>query len=171
MKQMFLIINMLIVGMLSAEEDTMIGKTAPDFTLLDEQGVSHHLADYIGQDVVVYFYPKDDTPGCTTEACGIRDNYSVYQERKIVVFGVSWDSSTSHLKFKQKHDLPFSLLSDLDRSVSRNYGSAGLFFPKRKTFLIDKKGVVFRIYQSVAVNTHALDIRKDFDEYYAGSKP
>jgi thioredoxin-dependent peroxiredoxin len=143
------------------------GYLAPDFTLNDENEQAHHLADYVGQDIVVYFYPKDDTPGCVKEACSIRDGYSLFEERKIKVFGISYDTAASHKKFKDKHNLPFTLLSDTSKSVAKQYGSAGLFLPKRKTFLINKEGLIFKTYNDVDVTSHADDILNDFQKYYS----
>ena len=99
-----------------------IGDAAPDFTLSDQFGDVHKLSDYRGKKVVLYFYPKDDTPGCTKEACGFRDNFQEYRKRKMVVLGVSKDSTKSHVKFSEKYSLPFTLLSDDDNEVSQAYG-------------------------------------------------
>src|SRR5512139_1216766 len=93
------------------------GKPAPDFTLQDENGASRRLSDYRGKPVVLYFYPKDDTPGCTTEACNFRDDYHVYEQAGITILGVSPDTPKKHIKFKEKYHLPFSLLADTDHSV------------------------------------------------------
>jgi len=168
---MLVIIFMSMFSLGCAEETSLSGTFAPDFTLNDEHGQSHTLSDYLGQDVVIYFYPKDDTPGCTKEACSIRDDYSTFEEKNIQVFGISFDDAASHQAFKEKYELPFTLLSDLDRNVAKLYSSAGLFLPKRKTFLINKAGIIFKIYDSVDVVSHAEDILKDFSEYYDGTKP
>jgi len=101
------------------------GKAAPAFTLKDQTGKSRSLADFKGQDVVVYFYPKDDTPGCTKEACGFRDNWSVLKKKNVVVIGISADSPESHAAFVAKYDLPFILLSDPDRKVMEKYEAYG----------------------------------------------
>ena len=102
-----------------------IGDVAPDFEALTDTGDSVKLSDYRGQRVVLYFYPKDDTSGCTKQACGFRDNYPVVEERNAVVLGVSPDGATSHQKFKTKYDLPFTLLSDPDKTVMSEYGAFG----------------------------------------------
>jgi len=141
-----------------------VGDPAPDFSLPDENGKIHSLSQYRGQKVVVYFYPKDDTPGCTKEACGIRDEFSSFEDNQIVVFGVSYDNASSHRKFKKKFDIPFHLLSDEDKSVSRLYGADGMFFPSRKTYLIDENGDLFKIYDKVNVLIHAKDILRSFAE-------
>lgn len=174
MKRFIWIIFSTMISLLNAGEtgeDSMVGSIAPDFTLNDENEQSHTLSDYRGQDVVVYFYPKDDTPGCTKEACGIRDGYKQFEKSAINVFGISFDGAESHRKFKEKYDLPFTLLSDLDKATAKRYGASGFFLPSRKTFLINKEGVVFKIYESVDVSSHAGDILKDYEEYYATTKP
>jgi len=101
------------------------GKAAPAFTLTDAGGNKVSLADFKGKDVVVYFYPKDDTPGCTKEACGFRDNWRELEQRGVVVIGISPDDAASHAKFVQKYSLPFILLSDPDRKVMEKYGAYG----------------------------------------------
>ncbi len=114
------------------------GKAAPLFTLQDQHGNKVALKDFRGSDVVIYFYPKDDTPGCTKEACGFRDLWGQYQERGIVVLGVSPDDGESHLKFIGKYDLPFTLLSDPDRKVMEEYGAWGekMMYGKKVTGVI-----------------------------------
>jgi peroxiredoxin Q/BCP len=126
------------------------GQRAPDFTLPDASGRPVRLADFAGKPVVLYFYPKDDTPGCTKEACSFRDQYEDFQEAGAVVVGVSSDSSESHRKFAAKHRLPFTLLSDRDGEVRRRYGvpaTLGLL-PGRVTFVIDGAGVVRHVFNS-----------------------
>jgi len=114
------------------------GKTAPDFTLMDENRNDVTLSDYRGKNVIVYFYPKDDTPGCTKEACGFRDFWKEIQEQDAVVLGVSPDGATSHQKFKEKYRLPFSLLSDPDKKVMSEYGAYGekMMYGKKTTGVI-----------------------------------
>ncbi|NTW09404.1 MAG: thioredoxin-dependent thiol peroxidase, partial [Anaerolineaceae bacterium] len=102
-----------------------VGAKAPEFTLMDDQGMYHSLKDYAGKTVVLYFYPKDDTPGCTVEACNFRDDYSAYQKAGITILGVSPDNVKSHGKFKQKYELPFPLLADEGHKVSEAYGVWG----------------------------------------------
>jgi peroxiredoxin Q/BCP len=126
------------------------GERAPDFTLPDAEGKSARLADYSGRPVVLYFYPKDDTPGCTKEACTFRDQYEDFQDAGAAVIGVSSDSSESHRKFAAKHRLPFTLLSDRDGKVRKAYGvpsTLGLL-PGRVTFVIDGDGVVRHVFNS-----------------------
>ena len=122
MKRILITIIMMI-GLIMAKNDLKIGDKAPDFTLLDQDSTEHTLSDYFGKKLVVYFYPKDDTPGCKKEACSIRDNYALFEENEIIVFGLSYDTPASHKKFAEKYDLPFTLLSDSDKSVAKLYNS------------------------------------------------
>jgi len=142
------------------------GIEAPDFILPDDTGTLRKLSDYRGSPVVLYFYPKDDTPGCTTEACNFRDDYSAYQQAGAVILGVSPDNSKSHTKFKSKFSLPFTLLADEDHQVCLLYGVWG---PKkfmgreyegvyRTTFLIDVKGQIARIFENVKPDMHSAEI-------------
>lgn len=130
---------------------------APDFTLVDENNVSHSLSDYIGEHVLLYFYPKDDTPGCTKEACAIRDVYDEFEKKGIKVLGVSADSPESHKKFKAKYELPFTLLSDKKKEVIKLYGASS-----RISYLIDPMGFIAKTYPKVDPTTHAETILKDF---------
>jgi len=139
------------------------GQIAPDFTLFDQDGTPHTLSLYKGKKVVIYFYPKDDTPGCTKEACSIRDSYDDFTNQDIEVFGISYDNSETHQQFIQKYKLPFNLLSDSDKLVSQLYGTKGAFFPVRKTFLIDEFGKIVKIYDQVSVLDHGNDILRDFN--------
>ena len=108
-----------------------VNTIAPDFTLDDANGISHTLSDYQGQFVILYFYPKDNTPGCTMEACNFRDNFSEFRAQNAIILGVSWDSSKNHASFTEKYSLPFTLLSDNKGDVSKKYDAAGWFVPKR----------------------------------------
>jgi len=139
------------------------GQLAPDFTLFDQDGTPHTLSLYKGKKVVIYFYPKDDTPGCTKQACSIRDSYDDFTNQDIEVFGISYDNSETHQQFIQKYKLPFNLLSDSDKLVSQLYGTKGAFFPVRKTFLIDESGKIVKIYDQVSVLDHGNDILRDFN--------
>lgn len=136
---------------------------APDFTLTDDKGKQVTLSSFIGSYVLLYFYPKDDTPGCTKEACVITEAYDEFQKRGIVVLGVSKDSPESHAEFKQKYNLPFTLLSDPEEIVINPYGAHNKIFTKRLSYLIDPKGVIAKTYPSVDPATHALEIIKDYD--------
>jgi len=142
------------------------GKPAPDFTLTSDSGETVKLSDLRGKPVVLYFYPKDDTPGCTAQACGIRDDYGQFEERGAVVLGVSPDDESSHVKFKEKYGLPFTLLADPTHEVSEEYGVwkeknyAGKTYMgvERSTFLIDSKGTVTKVMRRVKPDTHADDV-------------
>ncbi|YAF97565.1 MAG: peroxiredoxin [Nodularia sp. CChRGM 3473] len=129
-----------------------VGDTAPDFTLPAQDGSTISLRDFRGQQaVVLYFYPKDDTPGCTAESCAFRDQYEVFKTAGAEVIGVSGDSSESHQKFAAKHNLPFTLLSDKDNQVRKQYGATTAFglIPGRVTYVIDKEGVVQYVFDSM----------------------
>ena len=159
----FFTLSVIMLGFLWGKSMPIsVGEPAPEFSLSDENGKMHSLSQYRGQKIVVYFYPKDDTPGCTKEACGIRDEFSSFEDNQIVVFGVSYDNASSHRKFKKKFDLPFHLLSDENKSVSKLYGADGTFFPSRKTYLIDEDGKLLKIYDKVNVLNHAEDILRTF---------
>jgi peroxiredoxin Q/BCP len=142
------------------------GKPAPEFELTSDSGEKVKLSDYRGRPVVLYFYPKDDTPGCTTQACAIRDSYDQFGERGAVVLGVSPDSETSHVKFKEKYGLPFTLLADPEHKVAEKYdvwkrkSFAGREYMgvERSTFLIDSKGNVSKVMRRVKPDTHTADV-------------
>ena len=132
----------------------VVGGMAPDFKLQDQNGKWHQLADYRGQWVALYFYPKDDTPGCTTQACSFRDNIFAFKNEGAVILGVSVDDVESHKAFAEKHGLPFALLADSEKSVAREYGVlkkyAGIMeIARRDTFLIDPEGRIAKHYESV----------------------
>ena len=162
---MRLFIVTLLIGITMANNTELkIGDNAPDFTLLDQNNIEHTLSDYIGKKIVVYFYPKDDTPGCTKEACSIRDNINAFEENDITVLGISYDSPKSHKKFAEKYNIPFTLLSDSNKSIAEAYNSNGFLMAKRNTFLIDPEGEIFKIYKKVDVTTHTDKILLDFSE-------
>ncbi len=142
-----------------------VGQKAPDFKLLDQDGKEHSLSYHKGGYVLIYFYPKDDTPGCTTEACGIRDAYMDFARAGIKVFGVSKDSVESHKKFEQKYKLPFTLLADTKREVIDAYDASKEIFgnlgTKRISYLIGKDGTVLKVYPKVDPTTHSGQILKD----------
>jgi peroxiredoxin Q/BCP len=147
------------------------GDTAPDFNVRDGAGHEVKLSDFRGQNVVLYFYPKDDTPGCTKEACSFRDAHDVYQAQGIKVLGVSLDDEASHQAFAAKFKLPFTLLADTDHKVAELYGVYGekSFAGKnymgvtRKTFLIDKAGKIKHIFDKVNVEQHADEVLAAFN--------
>jgi thioredoxin-dependent peroxiredoxin len=142
------------------------GKPAPDFELTSDAGARVRLSSFHGRPVVLYFYPKDDTPGCTAQACGIRDVYADFRDRGAVVLGVSPDDESSHAKFKQKYSLPFTLLADPGHDVAEQYGvwkERNLYGKKsmgieRSTFVIDAHGNVSRVMRRVKPDTHAADV-------------
>jgi peroxiredoxin Q/BCP len=142
------------------------GNPAPDFTLADETSTVRHLSDYRGRPVVLYFYPKDDTHGCTTEACNFRDDYSAYVDANVIILGVSPDSVESHAKFKKKHSLPFPLLADEQHEVCEQYGVWSLkkFMGReymgvlRTSFLIDSGGKVKRVFENVKPAGHSAEV-------------
>ena len=138
------------------------GMKAPGFSLFDQDSLLHSLDEYGGQKVVIYFYPKDNTPGCTKEACSIRDKYTSFSEYNIVTMGISYDSPVSHKKFRKKYNLPFNLLSDSDKNVSKMYCCDGWFFPDRRTILIDENGAVLKIIDNVVVSDHGDQVLQAF---------
>ena len=146
------------------------GTKAPEFALLDENGGERKLSDYRGQPVVLYFYPKDDTPGCTTEACNFRDDYTAYEKAGVTILGVSPDTVKSHTKFKTKFDLPFTLLADEGHQVCDAYGVWG---PKkfmgreyegvlRTTYLINKDGIISHVFENVKPVDHSKQVLEAF---------
>ena len=148
------------------------GQTAPDFTLPDQRGQKVSLSDFRGQPVVVYFYPKDDTPGCTTQACDIRDQWEEFREAGAAVIGISPDDVESHERFAAKHDLPHVLLADPDREVMQPWGAWGTknMYGKetvgviRSTVLVDAEGVVAKVWKRVQAKRHAEQVLKALAE-------
>jgi thioredoxin-dependent peroxiredoxin len=142
------------------------GQQAPDFTAVTDDGESVSLSDFRGKPVVLYFYPKDDTTGCTAQACGIRDAYGEFERAGAVVLGVSPDDEASHVKFKAKYDLPFTLLADPEHEVSELYGTWSekkyrgrtYWGVSRTTFLVAPDGTVAKVMQGVKPDTHAHDV-------------
>jgi len=148
------------------------GDDAPDFSVKDQTGAEVKLSDWRGRRVVLYFYPKDDTPGCTKEACSLRDGYADFERENIKILGVSTDDEKSHQKFISKYELPFTLLADTDHAVADAYGSYGekKVMGKtyngvlRKTFLIDAEGKIVKVFDKVKVEEHADEILRAFAE-------
>ncbi|MGB6166594.1 MAG: peroxiredoxin [Geitlerinemataceae cyanobacterium] len=134
------------------------GTVAPDFTVKDTNGNTVTLSEFKGKTVVLYFYPKDDTPGCTKEAQSFRDNYTEYQGKDMVVLGVSMDDEASHKAFTEKYGLPFQLLADTDGAITKAYDVEGGGYSKRVTFVIDGEGKISKVFDSVNTATHAQDI-------------
>lgn len=149
----------------SASSSLVVGGDAPDFKLNDINGKSHALSDYHGQYLVLYFYPKDDTPGCTKEACHFRDDMVQLEKLGAKVVGVSVDSNESHEKFTKKYNLPFTLLADTDGKVADSYHALTNLYitkiAKRHTFLIDPNGKIKKIYTNVNVSNHSQQIIND----------
>ena len=135
-----------------------IGTVAPSFTTVDDSGKSVSVSDFTGKTVVLYFYPKDDTPGCTIEAQGFRDNHTEYQGKEIVVLGVSRDDQASHKLFKEKYGLPFQLLVDTDGAITNAYDVAKGDYSMRVTYIIDSAGKISHVDEQVKTATHAQDI-------------
>ncbi|TAK58705.1 thioredoxin-dependent thiol peroxidase [Patescibacteria group bacterium] len=152
-----------------------LGEIAPDFTLADQDGKNHMLSDYRGRWVLLYFYPKDNTPGCTKEACMIRDAFPRFEGVHARVFGISVDSVKSHKKFADEYQLPFSLLADEQKEVVGKYGVWGekkmmgrtYMGTKRTSFLIDPNGVIKKIYENVKPEVHAEEVLADLQSFNA----
>lgn len=146
------------------------GSVAPDFSTTDAEGRNVSLKDFRGEKVVLYFYPKDDTPGCTKEACSFRDSFSDFKKRGIRILGVSPDKEASHKKFVDKYKLPFTLLVDTDHSIADAYGTYGqkkfmgrtYMGIKRTTFLIDEQGEIKKIFEKVKPDEHAREVLDAF---------
>jgi peroxiredoxin Q/BCP len=134
------------------------GTHAPEFDAQDQESRRHKLTDYRGKWVLLYFYPKDNTPGCTVEACSLRDSYPDFQKVDAVIFGVSTDSIASHEKFAKKNNLPFTLLSDFDKKMAKAYEAGGLF--RRISYLISPDGKIAKAYPKVNPKEHAAEVLK-----------
>lgn len=173
LKILFIAIIIVTLGILvwrtqAQASEVKEGQPAPTFTLPDSTGKKHALGDYAGQWVVLYFYPKDDTPGCTKEACEFRDNYVELTRMGAQVIGVSLDNAASHTRFSKKYSLPFPLLSDSGGQVASQYGSlwglGPVKFAKRHTFIIDPDGTIARVYRHVDPKTHSGEVLRDLLE-------
>ena len=137
-----------------------VGTQAPDFTAPTTSGKIIHLSDYKGKKVVLYFYPKDDTPGCTVEACGLRDQYQKIRDLGAEVLGVSIDNTESHKQFTTKYNLPFQLVADTDKNITKTYGvyNEKWNMAKRVTFLIDEQGRILKVFDTVKPDQHPQEI-------------
>jgi peroxiredoxin Q/BCP len=158
-----------VLGLQSAHAaELALNSAAPAFSLKDQAGRSHTLADYRGQWVVLYFYPKDDTPGCTTEACNFRDDIPQLRALGVQILAVSVDDAESHARFAEKYHLPFPLLADTTGRVATAYDSlwslGPLRFARRNTFIIDPQGRIAKIYRSVKPAGHSREIQRDVEE-------
>jgi len=159
---------MIALGLFSfgqAMADVGTGEMAPDFKLMDQNGQLQQLSAYRGHWVVLYFYPKDDTPGCTKEACEFRDDYERLAQMGVTLLGVSLDDVKSHQAFAAKYHLPFPLLSDADGEVAKRYGSLfqlwPLKFAKRHSFIVDPEGRIARVYRNVEPESHSDEVITD----------
>ena len=162
---LFATLALMVTQMARAGELPKVGETAPDFELPDQNGLSHNLQEFTGKWLVLYFYPKDDTPGCTQEACAFRDDLHKLTALGAQVVGISVDDGDSHAEFAKKYHLPFPLLADKSAEVAAKYGSLtnlGLIkFAKRYTFLIDPQGKVAKVYVKVETSKHSTEIIED----------
>jgi len=161
-------VALLVSQMARAGELPEVGEAAPDFNLLDQDGESHQLKDFAGKWLVLYFYPKDDTPGCTQEACAFRDDLSKLTKLGAQVVGISVDDGASHAEFAKKYHLPFPLLADSNGEVAAKYGALMDLFvfkiAKRYTFLIDPQGKVAKVYLKVETSRHSTEIIEDLKQ-------
>lgn len=163
---------LLLAGVAALAEQPAAGEAAPDFELKDQDGEMHSIEDYRGQWVALYFYPKDDTPGCTTEACEFRDNIFAFRKANCQILGVSLDDEESHKAFAEKHGLPFPLLADTQGTTADAYGVKskfmGITVAKRQTFLIDPDGNVAMHYDKVDPDTHSKQVLADLEKLQDG---
>ena len=171
MKRLVLILSafslLLLSSTASLAEQVGSGDAAPDFELIDQDGQLHSIEDYRGKWVALYFYPKDATPGCTTEACEFRDNIFAFKNLDCQILGVSLDDAESHKEFSEKHGLPFPLLADTEGTTADAYGVKkkflGIAYAKRQTFLIDPEGNIARHYANVDPDTHSQELLADLE--------
>jgi len=164
-----------MTGIAAAAGAPQVGALAPAFKLQDQTGKWHSLSDYKGHWVALYFYPKDDTPGCTTQACSFRDNVFAFKKENAVILGISVDDVASHKAFAEKHGLPFTLLADPDKAVTREYGVLKTYMgvmemARRDTFLIDPDGKVAKHYESVEPEGHSQVVLDDIKALKAAKK-
>ncbi len=170
MKRFLLILLSFVIPgySLNAAEQVAVGDPAPEFELSDQDGQLHSLEDYRDQWVVLYFYPKDDTPGCTTEACEFRDNIFAFKKVNAQILGVSLDDAESHAKFAEKYGLPFPLLADVEGKASEAYGVKtkmfGMTVAKRQTFVIGPDGTIAKHYEKVNPDEHSEQVLADLKE-------
>jgi peroxiredoxin Q/BCP len=171
-RTIFFLLLLVAPGMTAvASEQFTVGDRVPEFELSDQSGQLHSLEDYRDQWVVLYFYPKDETPGCTTEACEFRDNIFEFKRLNAQVLGVSLDDVESHKQFAEKYSLPFPLLADIQGKVSEAYGVKtrmfGMKMAKRQTFLISPDGTLAKHYEKVDVDEHSNEVLADLEEMSA----
>ncbi|NIV18791.1 MAG: redoxin domain-containing protein [Woeseiaceae bacterium] len=158
---------LVLIGASASAEQFRTGDPAPDFELMDQSGQLHSIEDYRGKWVALYFYPKDDTPGCTTEACEFRDNIFAFKNLDCQILGVSLDDVDSHKDFAEKYSLPFPLLADTSGATADAYGVKskfmGMTVAKRQTFLIDPQGNIAKHYEKVDPKTHSKQVLADLE--------
>lgn len=163
--------TMSLVSSISLAEAVRAGDPAPDFELADQNGQLHSIEDYRGKWIALYFYPKDGTPGCTTEACEFRDNVFAFKDFNCQILGVSLDDAESHKEFADEYSLPFPLLADTTGSTAAAYGVKsrflGISIAKRQTFLIDPHGNVAKHYEKVSPETHSAEVLADLEALHA----
>lgn len=177
MKFVIVILILALIAMAfraNGQDGRPVGTPAPEFELPDQTGQLHSLEDYRDQWVVLYFYPKDDTPGCTTEACEFRDDIFEFRKMNAQILGVSFDDVESHLKFAEHHELPFPLLADTEGKAAEAYGVKtrmfGMTVAKRQTFLIDPAGLIALHYESVDPAAHSQQVLADLRELGASTE-
>jgi len=156
----------------AAQENPRVGDAAPEFRLQDQHGKWHSLSDYRGKWVVIYFYPKDNTPGCTTQACDLRDNIFAFRDLGAVILGISVDDVASHKSFAEEHGLPFVILADADKQVTTRYGVLTKFLgmmelARRDTFIIDPQGRIAKHYMKVDPSNHSAMVLEDLKKLAA----
>ena len=156
------LIFLLMIFNANSEDRLIVGAEAPSFKLSDQDNIERSLGEYKGRWVVLYFYPKDDTPGCTTEACSFRDNIEIINNLNTTILGVSVDSNESHKEFSEKYSLPFPILADKSGEVAKKYDSYGSFvgfkYASRHTFIINPSGKIHKIYKKVNPSSHAAEV-------------
>ena len=166
-----LLIAMTLGLQVTAADQVVVGQPAPEFELPDQEGQLHSLEDYRDRWVVLYFYPKDGTPGCTTEACEFRDNIFAFREMNAQILGISLDDVESHKSFAEDHKLPFPLLADPEGTAADAYGVktkfAGMTVAKRQTFIIDPAGNIAKHYEKVTPATHSVEVLSDLEAFTA----
>ncbi|GAB4187401.1 MAG: thioredoxin-dependent thiol peroxidase [Wenzhouxiangellaceae bacterium] len=174
MKRILTLIAMLAAITVQAAETPQVGDPAPDFRLQDQYGEWHQLEDYRGQWLALYFYPKDDTPGCTTEACNFRDNIYAFKKIGAEVVGVSVDDVESHKEFSDKYKIPFTILADADKTMAKEYGVlrnyAVMKIASRQSFLIDPQGHIAKHYEDVDPDTHTQQVLDDLESMMAAAE-
>lgn len=173
MKKSILAVLLIATFAISAGDQPAVGSAAPGFNLQDQNGEWHKLADYAGQWLAVYFYPKDDTPGCTTEACSFRDNIYAFKAIGANIVGISVDDVDSHKKFSDKYKLPFTLLADEGGETSKAYGVLRDYMlmkiASRQSFIIDPDGIVVKHYEKVDPDTHTAEVLDDLKDLMAST--